>query len=348
MPAYMRDFRCKCGDCRTVCCHGWRIRLTEAEYERITSLSASPALSARIRQSFTLFDPPEPDAYAYIAHGADGKCPMLDKDGLCALQNECGAKVQPAVCRLYPRSVRAGDPTEIVCADSCEATVEMLMAAETPLSFVTVTGEITGSVPPFPPVHEEEMAKRQACIAALQAPGAPVPHRIGQIGAVLGVPAKPETAADFLTRARAILLAYGKEGSIAHLAPAALSAFSLNESVTEESAALWDEANARVRARFPLWEQWMENLLVNHLFFLRFPQRELPAAAAFSALRSAYALLSVLTVSHADAIGTKEAFADAAAAAFRRIEHSSFYETAARVTGDAAVGLPPHTPAGGH
>jgi len=334
MPAYMQEFRCKCGECRTNCCHGWRIQLTEAEHRRITSLTPSPALSAAIRQSFALFDPPTPDAYAYIAHGADGRCPMLDGNGLCSLQTECGASVQPAVCRLYPRAVRAGDPTEIVCAGSCEATVEMLMASDAPLSFVTVTGEIAGSMPPTPPVHEEETARRQACIAALQTKSLSLTEKLRAVGTVLGVPVKEETAAEFLTRARTLLLTYGKkDSSIAPFVPGAMDAFSLSGSVTAESAALWDAANARVRARFPRWDAWMENLLVNHLFFVQFPRRDLPLSASVSALLDAYALLTVLTVSRADALGTKEAFADAAAASFRRIEHSNFYETAAKVTG---------------
>ncbi len=332
MPAYVRDFRCKCGDCRAVCCHGWRIRLTEAEYRRITALPVSPGLSEAMRHSFALFDEPTADAYAYISHGADGKCPMLDGGGLCALQKECGAAVQPAVCRLYPRSVRAGDPTEIVCADSCEATVEMLMAADTPLPFVTIEGEIAGGVPPYEPAHEEERALQKLCIEILQNSGIPLGERIGQIGALLGVTDAPESEADLLTRARALLLAFGREGStIAPLAAAALRAFSLSESVTAQSVSQFTAASARFTARFPKVDGWLENLLVNHLFFIRFPRRDLSHAHQFFAFRSAYTLLLVLAVCHTDEIGTEESFADVAAAAFHCIEHSIFYEIAPRV-----------------
>ena len=143
MPTYMEKFRCKCDACRAVCCRGWRIHLTKTEYLRLTALACSDSLRARIERSLTVFDAPSEDAFAYIAHGEDGRRPMLDGDGLCTLQAECGDTIQPAVCRLYPRAVRAGDPCEIVAATSCGATVELLMKEPCPLPFTEITGEIS-------------------------------------------------------------------------------------------------------------------------------------------------------------------------------------------------------------
>lgn len=332
MPAYAARFRCKCGDCRTVCCHGWRIHLTEVEHRRLSAIECSADLRKRMDKSFALFDAPTADAYAYIAHGADGRCPVLDDAGLCALHAECGEEVQPAVCRRYPRAVRPGHPVEMVCAGSCEATVELLMAEPVPLPFTEITGEIAGGMPAHEVEHEEDRVLRSRCMTILQSGGTPLKPRIGEICALLGA-AVPETSdTALLTRTRTLLLAFGRPGnSLSDLAAEAMDAFSLTDGVTEASVSSYRSAAARFSARFPAADGWYENLLANHLFFMRFPQRDLSHAEAATALAGTYAILRVLTVCHTDKIGTKDAFADAAAAVFRRIEHSNFYGLAPHI-----------------
>ncbi len=334
MPSYMPQFRCKCGDCRAVCCRGWRINLTKTEYLRLTALPCSAALRARMEKSLCVFDAPTDDAFAYIRHGADGRCPMLDADGLCFLQKECGDGTQPAVCRLYPRAVRAldGERAEIVAATSCEATVEMLMRQEM-FAVVQMTGEIASDIPPHEVEHAEEAALRQTCLSLLQTPGRALESCFSDIASALGVSyaMMPGTDADTgaLLHARALLLAFGREGnSISALAEEALESFSLREGVSEESLARFRAARLRFYERFPRANPWLENLLANHFFFMQFPPRDLSHTEAFTALCGAFTLLFVLTVSHCDKNPTKEAFADAAAAVFRRVEHSNFYEIA--------------------
>ncbi len=332
LPAYVQRFQCKCGDCRTVCCHGWRINLTEAEHRRLTGLDCSAALRSRMDDGFTLSDTPTADAYAYIHHGADGRCPMLDEAGLCIIHAECGEEVQPAVCRRYPRAVRPGHPAEMVCAGSCEATVELLMDEPTPLPFTEVTGEISGSMPAHEVEHEEDRVLRARCIAILQNSGSPLEKRIGELCTMLGTPISALTDEAQLAAVRALLLAFGRPGnSLSALAAETMSDFALTDGVTEDSIARYRAARTRFAALFPEAGGWYENLLVNHLFFMRFPQRDLSRAEAALAFAETCAILQAVTVCHAGRVGTREAFADAAAAVFRRIEHSSFYELAPQI-----------------
>ncbi len=329
MPTYMQKFCCKCESCRAVCCRGWRINLTKTEYLRLTALSCSESLRARIERSLTVFDAPDEDAFAYISHGADGRCPMLDGDGLCSIQTECGDTVQPAVCRLYPRAVRAGDPCEIVAATSCEATVELLMNEPCPLPFTEIAGKISADMPPHETVHGDERAVRKACLSFFGVVDTPLPVRIREIGEYLGAPPCEMTDAAMLALAHKLLCAFGREGnSISALTEEAMDSLSMRDGVTEASPALFREKIEAFRTRFPDADRWYANLLTNHFFFMQFPPRDLSHAESFFVLRGVYAILLVLTVCHTDKIPTKEAFADAAAAVFRRIEHSGFYEIA--------------------
>ncbi len=254
---------------------------------------------------------------------------MLDSAGLCSLQTECGWEIQPAVCRLYPRAVRAGDPVEAVCAGSCEATVEMLMEEPSPLPFTSVTGEISSDIPPHEVFHEEERALRERCLALLAETDKPLSMRIASIGALLGVSCGQMTDTDILTLTRTLLLAFGREGnSISAYAAEAISALSMADGVTEASLSAFRGMLARFRTVFPEADRWFENLLANHLFFMQFPQRDLSHAEAFAAMHGVSAMLFVLTVTHCSAHPTKEAFADVASALFRRVEHSNYYEIA--------------------
>ena len=257
---------------------------------------------------------------------------MLDENGLCTIHAECGEEVQPAVCRRYPRAVHPGHPTEMVCADSCEATVELLMDEPTPLPFTEITGEITGNIPDFEVEHEEERALRARCIAILQENGIPLERRMATLCAALGVPFPYPDDGALLIGVRELLLAFGRPGnSLSDLAREVLDTLSLRDGVTHQSLTRYRELRVRFSALFPEAEGWYENLLVNHLFFIRFPRRDLPHAEAARALSGACAILQAATVCHAGRIGTREAFADAAAAVFRRIEHSNYYETAPHI-----------------
>ena len=105
----------------------------------------------------------------------------------------------------------------------------------------------------------------------------------------------------------------------------------MEEAVTTTARAKLAEVANRFLENFPEGERWMENLLVNHLFFMEYPRRDLSSAAQARGFFAAYVLLSILTACHTFTFPTKEAFVDAAAALFRRVEHGNFYETADRL-----------------
>ena len=97
------------------------------------------------------------------------------------------------------------------------------------------------------------------------------------------------------------------------------------------SPAEFCSARAAFAGRFPAWERHFEHLLVHHLFYECFPfsDRHESFADEFSALCALYALLRFLLIGYTASVPTREGFVDAAAAAFRLIEHSRFDHNAA-------------------
>ena len=95
----------------------------------------------------------------------------------------------------------------------------------------------------------------------------------------------------------------------------------------------YQRARAHLEATFPHRERWLEQLLVNHMFFERFPFQDRPMSLSdeFVALCAVYTLMRLLAVGWMADKSSEAQFVDAAAAAFRFIDHTSFDRYAAGV-----------------
>jgi len=94
LPAYQCYDCVGCGDC----CRGlFAIRLTEADYARITAQGweNDPELHGQ-----TLFT--KQDDGHRMAHREDGSCVFLNERGLCRIHAKFGEPAKPLACRLYP------------------------------------------------------------------------------------------------------------------------------------------------------------------------------------------------------------------------------------------------------
>lgn len=319
-PAYFARFRCKCGDCRSVCCHGWRITLSEEEYFRLARLECPPALRTALDQAFERFPGADEERFAYIAPNGAGNCRLLDADGWCSLQRACGEGVQPAVCRLYPRSIKPGDPVEASCSGSCERTVELLMTDEA-FSITETALETRAAVPPYRPEEARTAALRQRCLALWLGAGA-WEERLAAIAGALGL---SEDGLVPLEAACALLARLsGASVSLRDVGAAAARRFSGAPGAAAEAA-------ARLTARLPAWERYFTNVMANHLFFVQFPAvgGAIAPPDAYAGLAAACAVVRLCVLgAAADARDGEEArirFADAAAAALRYVEHTDFY-----------------------
>ena len=89
------SFRCIGADCPLNCCHGWKVPIEDdlaAQYKKTGGF-----LGVRLRCSLA-GGKEDPHFSRYLL-----RCPMHDRDGLCALQKKRGEQFMPSVCRSFPR-----------------------------------------------------------------------------------------------------------------------------------------------------------------------------------------------------------------------------------------------------
>lgn len=339
-PDYYDRFRCKGGACRNSCCMGWGISVDMKEYFRLIGLDCSPRLHARLECAFHQPDTPSPERYALISPDWRGDCPMHDEDGLCMLHRECGEDVLPAVCRMYPRSVREENGViKCVCSASCEAVTELLMDEEAPLSF---RADQTRDEPSLRVESDRRLLElTRACLTLLQGRTRPLPARIGSIGALLA--AFEESGA--CDSAAALSAAQPAAWPVERALPAAVrllrrlaqnspslerfGAAMLERYDPDDSQlfALYRRDAAAFERAFPDWPRWFENLLANHIFYEDFPftDKRLTPSGEYTGLVGVYAAMRVMSVGCTAERAERDALIDALSGLFRCIEHAAFY-----------------------
>lgn len=363
MPDYYPNFSCKMGQCRTACCEGWPITFSLEDYYHLTSETCSEQMRRKLDKALRIKLRPTPEAYAEIAPRYDGRCPMRMDDGRCALHAELGEHALSYVCRLYPRAVRFEDGYECSCANSCEAVLELLFSRDEPIEFIR--REMTFDVPKpigrtvFFETLGRERQIRLWLIAQVQNQMLPMPQRLMAMGHALWAldealatrdekqverlmcgqrrmrPLQPQELTqghlDFgLTIARGMIeLLDERSVSIRQYGEAALAYF-------DESFERYALARAHFETTLPKWEIWFEHMLVNHMFFSRFPFQDRPVSLKdeFVALCAVYALLRFLGIGWMWGKKQESAFADVAAAVFRLVDHTAFDRYAAHMMKD--------------
>ena len=356
VPDYYPAFSCKMGACRRPCCEGWPISVSMKDYFHLMGADISPELRRRLDSGLHLSLHPTEDAYAQILPRYDGVCPLHMEDGRCMLHAECGEEALAAVCRLYPRGVRNGETRECSCANSCEAVIELLLHHPEPLTFITVTKEF--GLPDMPPrkhhFHTEgrEQAIRLWLIAQLQRREYPLPQRMLLLGQALHAMDEALASQD-AARVEALLsgdipipapklpipshekLLRGFEAMEKMLDALDKSSVSIRDygeealryfNAGDDPFARYEAAVARFESIVPQWESWIENLLVNHMYFVQFPfqDRPVPLRDEYLSLVAVYTLLRCLLVGCLAQEGDPVRAVDVASAAFRLVDHTSF------------------------
>lgn len=99
------SFTCLAGDCPSTCCAGWNILVDEQDYQRFCQLEPRGLrkdILAHIRKKGENY---------FFQNRKDGRCVMLDEDGLCRIQRNSSEETLCNTCRKYPRLLgeRQGD-----------------------------------------------------------------------------------------------------------------------------------------------------------------------------------------------------------------------------------------------
>jgi lysine-N-methylase len=123
-PDYALKFKCLADRCKDSCCVGWEIGIdveTLADYKGLDG-----ELGRRIRQNID-----ERDGGAVFKLSEDGRCPFLDRCGLCDIIKERGEGGIPEICREHPRYYNVlSDRTEWGVGLSCEEAARLILECE--------------------------------------------------------------------------------------------------------------------------------------------------------------------------------------------------------------------------
>lgn len=348
VPDYYKDFVCKSSACRRTCCKGWGVSLSMREYFRLLGITCSKKLRKSLDCAFYSANDRDSERYVLFRKNQDGDCPLHLADGYCGIQKECGEAVLPAVCRYYPRAVRAGVAYECSCSASCERVAEMLIGRRGKLMFELreLTFELASDAPPEKDAAKSAfyIAVRIRCLEILQNRDYTLPERLYMQGAFVreiykkGIKTAEglqESISDYtncrLAAAEADAVAgFGQIRTIAQRFEAdclSLGGFGETvESVYAEGGDAYLTARDKFEAAFPDWQIMFENLLVNHLFYDRFPFSDKYGSIkdSYFALCGAYAFLRYMAIGYTFAKPATNDFVDVVAASFRLIEHSAF------------------------
>lgn len=121
-PECYFSFRCIGGECPSTCCAGWRILVAKEDYMRFAGMEP---LSMR-EDILTHID--ERDGKYFFQTDMDGRCSMLDEDGLCRIQRNTSEKTLCNTCRKYPRLLRQyGESLGLSMAASCPVVSDWLI-----------------------------------------------------------------------------------------------------------------------------------------------------------------------------------------------------------------------------
>ncbi len=93
-PKYYKSFNCIASRCSHSCCVGWDIEIDGDTLERYKGDTAYK----KIVQSIC-----EDDGCAYFKADKDGRCPFLNKSGLCDIITEFGEGALCQICADHPR-----------------------------------------------------------------------------------------------------------------------------------------------------------------------------------------------------------------------------------------------------
>ena len=137
-PDFYDSFRCLAGSCPDSCCKEWQIAVDPESADRYLTLPG--ALGQRLRRVLCC----EEDEYAFTLE--NGRCPMWQKNGLCAIQSELGENALCRTCRDFPRLRHDyGDFVELGLELSCPEAARLMLS--TPC-WGYVTRELPGGEEP--------------------------------------------------------------------------------------------------------------------------------------------------------------------------------------------------------
>jgi len=178
-PNYYEKFRCIAGACRHSCCIGWDVYIDNETLGKYESMSGN--IGNRVRAHLT-----KKEEGACFEMCADGKCPMLNENGLCNIILEKSESYISEICREHPRFYNIfSDHTEVGLGLSCEEAAHIILSQEEKTELLVISED---------ELEEEELwvdeeyilCKRERLFAILQNRSKRISERANEMLAACG------------------------------------------------------------------------------------------------------------------------------------------------------------------
>lgn len=172
MPHYFRDFHCTGTACRdNCCCVGWEIEIDPDTAQAYRSMGG--ALGDRLRAALY-----EEDGCTCMGQ-VDGKCPFLDPQNLCSIQQTLGADMLGEICREHPRYYAwFHGLTEAGVGMCCEEAARLILSDPAPDTFLTEESREDNDCDYDPAVFDALFAARETAFHLLQNRSMPLAERL--------------------------------------------------------------------------------------------------------------------------------------------------------------------------
>lgn len=125
VPDYYKEFKCIADNCKHNCCEGgWLIELGDDTVK--TYQNTKGKFGDELRSSIEKDDE---GSWCFVLK--DGKCPFLNKSGLCRIYGELGEESMGVVCREFPRfTLYYGNVKEMGIGLACEEAAGIILSNE--------------------------------------------------------------------------------------------------------------------------------------------------------------------------------------------------------------------------
>lgn len=330
VPSYYKSFHCKCGKCRNSCCMGWNVTLSFEEYTRLIGMDVSPDLRERIDKAFYIIKNGGLDRYAMLNHNYLGKCPLQRDDGLCAIQKELGEEYLPLICRLYPRNIVFCALNEGALSNSCEGVIDLLVSIKDGLGVDEIDSPFAKEIK----VNDEYKIMQDNCLNVLKDRSLTLEMRLVKLGEMLGLKVEHfkeyekqdaeifETMLEIVNHVENYSPSF-KEYSI--ISKQELNILSNGYDFNYISQR-YEKAKQSFFKNFPDCQIYFENIMINHLFYTRFPysdDKNETLLEKYSELCSVFLAYKFVLIAYLEDKTSIDDFVNCTVGLFRCLEHSN-------------------------
>ena len=187
-PTWVTDFHCIADQCRHSCCVGWEIDIDKESVSRYLRMSGD--IGERLRRALV-----KSDGGWHFRMGRDGRCAMLEENGLCGLILSRGEGALCDICREHPRYYHEyTGRVEMGIGLCCEEAARLQLTCADPLARVTLQKD---AGPERLTAREAAFFRARDQLMKIAASPVPMARRLNALSAAAGLPEEPQPPLTF-------------------------------------------------------------------------------------------------------------------------------------------------------